>query len=108
MLSAATALHTGESVTAKPKFQGQPGALPGLSSSSFRSQIYASLRHRLQRAEFVAGHRFVDTEVAAEFGTSRMPAREALMALASQGLLAQTSRGFAVPQLLPQAVSDKN
>lgn len=77
-----------------------------LSPLSFRSRIYAELRRRLQRAEFGVGDRLVDTQVAAEFGTSRMPAREALMALASQGFLKQTSRGFAVPQLSGEEIRD--
>ncbi len=78
----------------------------GVSPASLRAQIYADLRHRLQRAAFRAGHRLVDTEVAAAFGTSRMPAREALMALASQGFLHQTSRGFVVPELSPDDIRD--
>lgn len=93
-------------MTAKLKPEAGPVLLSGLSPTSLRSQIYADLRRRLQRAEFGAGCRFVDTEVAAEFGTSRMPAREALMALASQGFLSQTSRGFVVPELSPQDIRD--
>jgi DNA-binding GntR family transcriptional regulator len=77
-----------------------------MSAQSLRSQIYDDLRRRLQRAEFGPGHRLVDTEIAAGYGTSRMPAREALMALASQGFLTQTTRGFAVPALAPQDIRD--
>lgn len=86
--------------------KAQPAEASPVVPSSFRGRIYAALRSRLQRAEFGAGHRFVDTELAAEFGTSRMPAREALMALASQGFLSQTSRGFVVPALSPRDIRD--
>ena len=83
-----------------------PAANAGMVPSSLRSQIYADLRRRLQRAEFGPRHRLVDTEVAARYGTSRMPAREALMALASQGFLQQTTRGFAVPDHSSRDIRD--
>lgn len=82
------------------------GPTGGMAPSSLRSQIYSDLRRRLQRAEFGPGHRLVDTEVAAHYGTSRMPAREALMALASQGFLRQTTRGFAVPEHSARDIRD--
>jgi DNA-binding GntR family transcriptional regulator len=77
-----------------------------MSPSSLRYQIYSDLRRRLQRAEFGPGYRLKDTEVAAHYGTSRMPAREALMALASQGFLQQTTRGFAVPEHSSRDITD--
>jgi DNA-binding GntR family transcriptional regulator len=85
---------------------GTPVPTAGMSPSSLRHQIYSDLRRRLQRAEFGAGHRLIDTDVAAHYGTSRMPAREALMALASQGFLQQTTRGFAVPEHSSQDIRD--
>lgn len=78
----------------------------GMSPSSLRTQIYADLRRKLQRAELGPGHRLVDTEVAAQYRTSRMPAREALMVLASQGFLQQTTRGFVVPELSADDIRD--
>ncbi|MEJ8572338.1 GntR family transcriptional regulator [Microbaculum marinum] len=77
-----------------------------MAPSSLRAQIYTDLRKRLQRAEFGPGFRLVDTEIAAEYRTSRMPAREALMALMSQGFLSQTSRGFMVPELTADDVRE--
>ncbi len=62
-------------------------------------QIYLDLRRRLQRCEFDLGHRLVDQEIAAAYGTSRMPAREALMRLTNEGYLVGTTRGFTLPQL---------
>jgi DNA-binding GntR family transcriptional regulator len=61
--------------------------------------IYQTLRSRLQLSEVGVFDRLVDTEVAAEFGTSRMPAREALLRLVSEGYLEGTTRGFVVPRL---------
>ncbi len=66
---------------------------------SFSERIYVDLRERLQHSEIGQDGRLVDVEVAAEYGTSRMPAREALLRLANEGYLVGTSRGFAVPRL---------
>ena len=38
---------------------------------SMRTQIYESLRLRLQGSEFTTDDRLVDTEIAKEYGTSR-------------------------------------
>ncbi|MEW5422034.1 GntR family transcriptional regulator [Amorphus sp. 3PC139-8] len=89
---------------ADPKTKTQLYA--GMSPSSLRTQIYADLRRRLQRAELMPGHRLVDTAVATQYRASRMPAREALMVLASQGFLQQTTRGFVVPELSAADVRD--
>jgi DNA-binding GntR family transcriptional regulator len=40
-----------------------------------------------------------DLEVAAEYGTSRMPARDALLRLVNEGYLVGTTRGFVAPTL---------
>ena len=61
--------------------------------------IYADLRLRLQRSEISPSGRLVDTEIAAAHGISRMPAREALLRLVSEGYLVGTTRGFAVREL---------
>ncbi len=61
--------------------------------------IYADLRLRLQRSEISPSGRLVDTEIAASHGISRMPAREALLRLVSEGYLVGTTRGFAVREL---------
>lgn len=54
---------------------------------------------RIQRGEISPDERLVDTAVAAEFGVSRMPARDALMRLAHEGYLEPTTRGFILPRL---------
>lgn len=73
---------------------------------SLRGQIYADLLRRLQLSEFGPDDRLVDTEIAARWGTSRMPAREALMQLVNEGYLRGTTRGFAVPVLTVQEIRD--
>jgi DNA-binding GntR family transcriptional regulator len=73
---------------------------------SMRVQILEDLRQRLQGMEFGPADRLVDTEIARAYGTSRMPAREALMLLANQGFLRQTSRGFTIPVLTPDDIRD--
>ncbi|MCX7323503.1 MAG: GntR family transcriptional regulator [Hyphomicrobiales bacterium] len=62
-------------------------------------RIYLDLRGRLQRCAIGHDQRLVDLEVAAAYGTSRMPAREALLRLANEGYLVGTTRGFVTPKL---------
>ena len=62
-------------------------------------RIYAELRQRLQRMPLGPDDRLLDLEVAAAYGTSRMPARDALLRLANEGYLVGTTRGFVVPVL---------
>ncbi len=66
---------------------------------SLSDRIYLDLRQRLQRGAIALDDRLVDLELAAEYGTSRMPAREALLRLANEGYLVGTSRGFVTPRL---------
>jgi DNA-binding GntR family transcriptional regulator len=73
---------------------------------SLRERIYTELRLRLQRCEFGPEDRLVDVDVAARYGTSRMPVREALLQLVNDGYLIGTTRGFAVPILTLEDVRD--
>jgi DNA-binding GntR family transcriptional regulator len=68
--------------------------------------IYSDLRLRLQRSEVAPSDRLVDTEIADAYGISRMPAREALLRLVSEGYLVGTTRGFAVRELSLADISD--
>lgn len=61
--------------------------------------LYADLRRRLQLSEIGPDDRLVDTDIAEAYGTSRMPAREALLRLVSEGYLVGSTRGFVLPQL---------
>ena len=73
-------------------------------TSSKRARIYADLRRRLQRSEVGPDDRLVDVEIATAYGTSRMPAREALLQLVNEGYLVGTTRGFVVPTLTLQDI----
>jgi len=68
-------------------------------SDNLVETIYADLRLKLQRSEVSPSDRLVDTGIAARYGTSRMPAREALLRLVAEGYLVGTTRGFAVREL---------
>jgi DNA-binding GntR family transcriptional regulator len=68
-------------------------------SQNLVETIYSDLRLRLQRSEVAPSDRLVDTEIADSYGISRMPAREALLRLVSEGYLVGTTRGFAVREL---------
>lgn len=73
---------------------------------SFSERLYLDLRARLQRGEIGPDQRLVDAEVAAGYGISRMPAREALLRLANEGYLIGTTRGFAIPRLSIDDIRD--
>ena len=73
---------------------------------SFSERIYMDLRRRLQRGEIAPDERLVDVEIAARYGISRMPAREALLRLANEGYLIGTTRGFAIPRLSAEDIRD--
>lgn len=76
--------------------KSSPSATAAQSTSS---QIHDLLMSRIRRGELGQDVRLVDTAVAAEFGVSRMPARDALMRLAHEGYLEPTTRGFMLPRL---------
>lgn len=62
-------------------------------------RIYAELRLRLQQLPLKADERLLDVDVASTYGTSRMPARDALLRLVNEGYLVGTTRGFVAPVL---------
>ena len=77
-----------------------------MSRTSHRSRIYETLRLRLLRGEVGPDVRLVDHAIAVEMGVSRMPVREALMQLVSEGYLEGTSRGFALPNLTEDRIAE--
>jgi DNA-binding GntR family transcriptional regulator len=77
-----------------------------MSRTSHRSRIHEVLRTRLIRGEVGPEARLVDHAIAEEMGVSRMPVREALMQLVSEGYLESTSRGFALPNLGPDRIAE--
>ena len=81
-----------------------PGPL--VRQGSLGDRVYLELRARLQRCEIGPEQRLVDVEIAATYGVSRMPAREALLRLANEGYLVGTTRGFVTPRLSMQDIAD--
>lgn len=77
-----------------------------MSRSSHRIRIHEAIRARLLRGEIGPEARLIDHAIAAEMGVSRMPVREALMQLASEGYLDSTSRGFALPDLSQARIAE--
>lgn len=77
-----------------------------MSRTSHRTRIHEALRLRLLRGELGPDVRLVDHAIAEEMGVSRMPVREALMQLVSEGYLESTSRGFALPNLSPGRIAE--
>jgi DNA-binding GntR family transcriptional regulator len=73
---------------------------------SLSERIYADLRRRLQQGAIGLQDRLVDIEIASQYGTSRMPAREALLRLVNEGYLVGTSRGFIIPRLSVSDIAD--
>ena len=78
---------------------------PLLRNINLRDRIYAELRMRVQHS-MSEEDRLVDNEIAEEFGTSRMPVRDALLRLVNEGYLVGTTRGFVAPRLSLQDVRE--
>lgn len=79
---------------------------PAMPRTSHRQRIHESIRSRILRGEIGQDDRLVDTAIAAEMGVSRMPVREALMQLVSEGYLEGTTRGFTLPRLGADRVAE--
>ena len=73
---------------------------------SHRLRIHEAIRARLLRGEMGPDERLIDHVIAADLGVSRMPVREALMQLVSEGYLESTSRGFALPALSARRIAE--
>lgn len=61
--------------------------------------VYASLQTHLRSGAVAAGQPLQEEHVAEMLGVSRTPVREAMMRLASEGLLSTEGRSFVVPAL---------
>jgi DNA-binding GntR family transcriptional regulator len=69
-------------------------------------QVYHSLHTHLRSGEVTAGQSLQELQLAEWLGVSRTPVREAMMRLASEGLLACEGRSFVVPELTLADVDD--
>jgi DNA-binding GntR family transcriptional regulator len=69
-------------------------------------QVAGYLRSKILAGDFAPGDRIRQENVASEFGTSRLPVREALRMLAAEGLLElETNKGARVPLLDEKGVT---
>lgn len=68
-------------------------------TGNLSQRVYAEVLRRLQMGEIAPDERLVDQDIAVAYGISRMPVREALLRLVSEGYLVRTTRGFAIPVL---------
>ena len=68
---------------------------------------YALIRRAITSGRFVPGQRLSERELAARYGVSRTPIREALLELSYEGLVAITPRsGMAVVGITPEDAVD--
>jgi len=68
--------------------EGLPAALPSFGDRpTIKDEIYAALRERIVFGEIGPGDRLVETDLAARFGVSKTPVREALLTLEAEGLV---------------------
>lgn len=70
---------------------------------SLRDQAYVELRERIIEGQYAAGHRLVEREIAEELGVSRIPVREAMQRLETEGFIAiQPRKGAVVADFGPE------
>jgi DNA-binding GntR family transcriptional regulator len=63
---------------------------------ALREQVLAELRHRIVNGDYPPGQRLTEDRLAADFGVSRNPVREALRIVQAEGLVTMTPRRGAV------------
>ena len=76
-------------------------------SERLRDQIYKLIRDDLRTGALAPGERLVEVTLAKQLGVSRTPVREALFQLASDGLLAESSRGYMLPVHTTEEIRDR-
>lgn len=64
-----------------------PQNLPSIENKSLRERVLNALRDAIVNGEFTPGQPLIETELAAQLGTSRAPLREALQILSTEGLV---------------------
>src|ERR1700736_458108 len=79
----------------------------GEAHSPLHDQVVTELRHAILSGRLKPGERLVEERLADELGVSRNPVREAIRALASEGLIEVTARrGAAVATMTEQEVRE--
>ncbi|MEU6622368.1 GntR family transcriptional regulator [Streptomyces litmocidini] len=75
----------------------------GDTHQSLRERVYVELRERIIEGDYPAGLRLVEREIADELRVSRVPVREAMQRLESEGFLSvQPRRGSVVAEFGPR------
>lgn len=69
-------------------------------------QVYHQLRDYIGSHQVRPGERLQEVNLAAHFGVSRTPVREALARLESEGLISAEGRGFVVPELTDSDIEE--
>jgi len=73
-----------------------PPVRPITPALRLRDQVYDRIRADLEEGRLTADQRFVELDLAARYGVSRTPVREALLQLSREGVLERLDRGYAV------------
>ncbi len=76
------------------------------SSGSLTTDQYLRIRDDILAGEFPHGQRLLETTLAARYGVSRTPVREALVALQADGLIERVDNGFRVRTGTPEVVME--
>jgi DNA-binding GntR family transcriptional regulator len=93
-------------VSDSPALSAEPRRL-GADHAPLRDKVADEIRAAIHAQRFRPGERLVEERLAAEFGVSRNPVREAIRTLASEGLIEVTARRGAVVALLsPQEAEE--
>jgi DNA-binding GntR family transcriptional regulator len=94
----------------KPPSAARPPAgarTPGARHSTLNQLVTDAIRSRILAGEFAPGERLAEEQLSAELGVSRMPVREALRLLASEGIVTvRPRRGAAVTAYTQEQVED--
>lgn len=75
-------------------------------SESLRAQVYARLRSGLRHGGVGQQGLATERDLAAELGVSRTPIREALALLVHDGLIVPTTKGFTLPGVTDEDISE--
>ncbi|MEV5536461.1 GntR family transcriptional regulator [Saccharopolyspora shandongensis] len=75
-----------------------------MSTADAAAEQYANLRRLILEQQLKPGTVLLETALAARFGVSRTPVREALARLAQEGLITKQKRGYVVDELSPEEI----
>lgn len=90
-----------------PSHPDLPAGSLGASHSPLFALVTGSLRQRILAGEYEPGDRLVESKLSAEMGVSRIPVREALRALAAEGLVhIEPRRGASVARFSPNLAAE--